>query len=60
MSLIPTSGLPHQAWAHAWDTIRYALDSNARTARLAVLLLMISLASVPPLLVVVLIRHLLG
>ncbi len=60
MSLIPASGGAHQAWAHAWETIRYAIDSNARTARLAILLLVISLSSIPPLLIMELIRHLLG
>jgi hypothetical protein len=32
MRLVPVSGGTHQAWAHAWETIRCALGS-ARSAK---------------------------
>jgi hypothetical protein len=42
-----------------WETIRYALDSNARTFRLCMILLVTITAPVAAALVGVLIRHLL-
>jgi hypothetical protein len=40
--------------AGKWDTIRYALDSTARTIRLC---LIVSAISIPPALIVLLFRH---
>ena len=58
MSLIPASGGPHHAWAtHAWETIRYAIDSNARTARLVVILLALGLLGMTPILVLALAHY---
>jgi hypothetical protein len=60
MSLIPATGGTHQAWAHAWETIRYALDSNARTIRLCMILLVLGLTGITPFLVLALAHHALG
>jgi hypothetical protein len=38
-------GEPRQVVANKWETIRYALDSTARTVRLCIIVLV---ASVPP------------
>ena len=46
MSLIPFGLGPHQGGRHKWETIRYALDSNGRTARLILIILTMSAASV--------------
>ena len=46
MSLIRAAGGLHRPGAYGWETIRYALDSNARTARLCVILLVMSAAAV--------------
>ena len=51
------SGLAGRDPSHAgcrWDAIRYALDSNARTVRLCLIVLV---ATVPPGLVTLLIRR---
>jgi hypothetical protein len=45
MSLMPTRGGLRRAEAHGWETIRYALDSNARTVRLCVILLTLGITS---------------
>ena len=59
-NLVRASTSAHQAWAHAWETIRYAIDDNARTIRLCVILLMLGLAGITPLLVLALAHHVLG
>jgi hypothetical protein len=51
MSLIPADGGLHRAGVHAWETIRYALDSNARTVRLCVILLTLGITSAVPFLI---------
>jgi hypothetical protein len=52
MSLIRADGGLHRPGAYGWETIRYALDSNARTVRLCVILLTMGIAGIPALLVV--------
>jgi hypothetical protein len=47
-SLVPAPGGTHQAWAHAWETIRYAINDTARTVRLCVILLVLGLRALPP------------
>jgi hypothetical protein len=42
---LPAGGDGHHPSAHSWETIRYALESNARTVRLCAIMLV---ASVPP------------
>jgi len=42
-----------------WETIRYALDSNARTFRLCLILLMMAISPVAAAVVAVLIHHVL-
>jgi hypothetical protein len=42
---VPAQREPHHAGAR-WETIRYALDSNARTLRLCLILLVVSVPSV--------------
>ena len=52
---VPARGLLQHSGEHRWQTIRYALDSNARTARFCVIMLV---ASIPPEgLIVLLIRR---
>ena len=51
MSLIPADGGLRRAGAHGWETIRYALDSNARTVRLCMILLTMGIAGIPALLI---------
>ena len=52
MSLMPTDGGLRRSGERGWETIRYALDSNARTVRLCVILLTLGIAGVPALLIV--------
>jgi hypothetical protein len=56
---VPTDGdrveqQPALAAGNRWGTIRYALDSTARTLRLCLIMLA---ASIPPALLMLLIRH---
>jgi len=51
---IPACGLLQHSGKHRWETIRYALDSNARTARFCVIMLV---ASIPPETLIVLLIH---
>jgi len=51
MSLIPADGGLRRAGANGWATIRYALDSNARTVRLCMILLTLGIAGIPALLI---------
>jgi hypothetical protein len=55
---VPTTRAPGQA-SGRWETIRYALDSNARTARLCAILLVTSLSSAAVTVAVVLVHHVL-
>lgn len=50
----PARRTPLHSPAHKWETIRYALDSNVRTVRLCVIMLV---ASVPPGLLALFIRR---
>ena len=59
-NLVRASASAHQAWARAWETIRYAIDDNARTIRLCVILLMLGLTGITPFLVLALAHHVLG
>ena len=57
MSVIPGGSDRYIAsWAR-WETIRYAIDDNGRTARLIMLLLMPILGAVLSLLIMVLTSH---
>jgi hypothetical protein len=60
MSLIPADGGLRRAGAHGWETIRYALDSNARTVRLCVILLTLGITSTVPFLIMAVVRGWLG
>lgn len=51
---VPSGWRVNQTAAHRWETIRYALDSNARTVRLCVIMLV---ASIPPGLLLILVRR---
>jgi len=51
---LPACGHTHHSAAHRWETIRYALESNARTARLCMIMLV---AAVPPGLLALLLRR---
>jgi hypothetical protein len=51
---LPSGRRVNQGAAHRWETIRYALESNARTARLCVIMLV---ASIPPGLLMMLVRR---
>jgi hypothetical protein len=51
---VAVPGTPRQNVTQRWETIRYALDSTARTVRLCAIMLV---ASTPPALLTVLIRH---
>jgi hypothetical protein len=54
----PTDGKPpdriRSRAADRWETIRYAVDSTARTIRLCVILLVVG---VPPVLIMLWMRH---
>ena len=50
----PGGDRQRQDAANRWATIRYALDNNARTVRLCVIMLV---AGIPPGLIALLIRH---
>jgi len=60
MSLTPAGGGLRRAEAHGWETIRYALDSNARTMRLCVILLTLGITSTVPFLIMAVVRGWLG
>jgi len=60
MSLIPAGGGLRRAGEHGWATIRYALDSNARTMRLCVILLTLGITSTVPFLIMVVVHGWLG
>jgi hypothetical protein len=51
---VPAQRASSHAAACRWDTIRYAIDSNARTVRLCAIVLV---ASIPPGLLILLIRR---
>ena len=53
MSVQGRRGFHHSA-SSMWDTIRYALDSNARTLRLCMIVVV---ASIPSILFAVLVAH---
>jgi hypothetical protein len=53
---VPARRGPSQLGAR-WETIRYALDSNARTVRLCLILLVLSLSSAVGIATAVLIEH---
>ena len=59
-TFVRASASAHQAWARAWETIRYAIDDNARTIRLCVILLVLGLMGITPFLVLALAHHVLG
>ena len=49
----------HPCHGGRWETIRYALDSNARTVRLCLILVMVAAAPCMAAVVAVLVRHML-
>ena len=45
MSVVPRDGGDGPVAPHKWETIRYALDSNARTVRLVIIILSLSIGT---------------
>jgi len=60
MSLVPDGTGIHLAAREKWQTIRYALDTTARTVRLIAILVTMSIACATPFVIMLLARHWVG